>query len=139
MSRVTVPSRVLTTVAQVATYAGHSAYGPVYTDPVDVNVAVVQARQVVRTPRGDEATAESAVYAHPDDNTHLVPGSKVTIDGTVTIVLRSTHLPTPGRWVVSCRFGSFQVGSDDFGEGMLSCAPWAPTPLPRSAVGPPCR
>lgn len=93
-------SRLFTDSVSVQTYQGEGAYGPVLSDPVSVLGKVSYQRQLVRDPFGAEVVSEMTIYTHSSSVSLFPPGSQVTFDGRVALVLGSSILRRPGESVV---------------------------------------
>lgn len=70
---------LLKDVVDVETYAGESAYGPLYKLGVSASCNVDSRRRLVRNPNGLEVVSETTLIVHPDDVALFTPESRVTI------------------------------------------------------------
>ena len=90
---------LLKDTVSVATYAGESAYGPVYADAITVPCSIDATRRLVRNANGDEAISEATLSVHPDDEAAFTPESAVTIEGRSSRVLATSPQRFRGKTV----------------------------------------
>jgi hypothetical protein len=84
----------------VEPYAGQGAYGPVYTAPQTVSVALDHTRRLVRNSEGAEVVSEATLYVHPDDEARFPAQSRVTIAGRTSEVLATSPQTMRGQTVL---------------------------------------
>jgi hypothetical protein len=80
----------------VATYAGESAYGPIYSAAVTVPCHVQMKRRLVRTAEGVESVDMPVLTVHPDDAATFTIETRLTIDGRESTVLSVAPMTSRG-------------------------------------------
>lgn len=83
--------------AEVETYRGQGAYGPVYGPKRPIRCRVEFGRELVRKSDGEETVSEAKLFCHPNDVAYLVPGSRISIGEYVTEALQVAPFGLPGR------------------------------------------
>ena len=90
----------------VETYAGDSAYGPLYAASVNVVCNVQRTRQLVRNGNGEEVLSELTLQVASGDESKFTDESRVTIDGRASTVLLASPKTYKGQVVyveVTCK------------------------------------
>lgn len=89
--------------AIVETFQGTNGYGedqyatPVTLDPDAGNGCfIVDGRHLVRTRDGEQVISETQLYTYPSNAPLFLPGSRVTVNGNVSLVIRA-NLNTSGN------------------------------------------
>lgn len=88
---------LLKDVVSVTTLTGEGAYGPTFSDPVDVACNVDAKRRLVRSSSGEQVVSEVTLHAHPDAAELFTPESRVTVLGKPTQVIDAKTHTLRGR------------------------------------------